>query len=428
LVTICFASALAAAGAQSPAAPAEELEGLWKANRIFTPTARGPLILERQGATYVADMVGQRFKVRMDSGELSFQLPDGQGKFLGKLQGDGNILGHWYPPNSPSGFDRIVPVTLRATGRTRWSGDVIPADDQFTFYLLLRRKSDGTMSAFLRNPQRDVGSLMGVERLVRDGQTVKLIGKRRGQTEERELAFGRYSTEDSVLTLGFPSRGGSYDFRRETDESNFYPRGKKPTRYAYVGAPLVRDDGWSTATLDDVGIDRSTIETIVQKIIDTPMESGHNLQIDGILIARHGKLVLEEYFHGEHRDKFHETRSASKVVTATIAGAAMNAGAPLSVSSPVYQIMNGGVFPAGLEPLKRSYDARASADDELWLLLRRRESQGAGQRSQHVGRIWRAGLLRVHAQASDGNTAWRKSRVLQHQSESGTRSRRSRDG
>jgi len=144
LVTICLASGVATVGAQSPTAPADELEGLWKANRTFTPTAHGPLIIERQGATYVADMVGQRFKVRVDSGELSFQLPDAQGKFLGKLQGDGNILGHWYPPNSPSGFDRIVPVTLRATGRTRWSGDVIPADDQFTFYLLLRRKSGGS--------------------------------------------------------------------------------------------------------------------------------------------------------------------------------------------------------------------------------------------------------------------------------------------
>ncbi len=28
--------------------------------------------------------------------------------------------------------------------------------------------------------------------------------------------------------------------------------------------------------------------------------------VDGVLVARHGKLVLEEYFHGEHRDKLHD--------------------------------------------------------------------------------------------------------------------------
>jgi CubicO group peptidase (beta-lactamase class C family) len=353
-VAVLVACASAAAGAQTPSGSVDELEGLWKAQRIFTPTARGPLVIERRGATYVADMVGKRIDVRVDSGELSFQLSDGQGKFRGKLQGDGDILGHWFPPRSPSGFDRIVPVVLRASSRTRWSGEVTPADDQFSFYLLVRKGPDGSMSAFLRNPQRDIGTLMGVERLVREGATVKLIGKRRGQTQERELAVGTYSGEDSVLTLGFSSRGGSYDFRREGDESNFYPRGKKAARYAYAGAPLARDDGWPTTTLDDVGIDRPAIEAVVQRIIDTPMESGHNLQVDGILVARHGKLVLEEYFHGEHRDKLHETRSAAKSMTATIVGAAMYAGAPLALSTPVYQIMNGGTFPAGLEPRKRS--------------------------------------------------------------------------
>ncbi|HVG11104.1 MAG TPA: hypothetical protein VNM67_25600 [Thermoanaerobaculia bacterium] len=52
--------------------------------------------------------------------------------------------------------------------------------------------------------------------------------------------------------------------------------------------------------------------------------------------------MLEEYFHGEHRDKLHESRSAAKSLTATLVGAAINAGAPLELSTPVYKIMNGG--------------------------------------------------------------------------------------
>jgi CubicO group peptidase (beta-lactamase class C family) len=89
-------------------------------------------------------------------------------------------------------------------------------------------------------------------------------------------------------------------------------------------------------------------------VIDTPMDSIHAPQIHGVLIARHGKLVLEEYFHGEHRDKLHDTRSASKSLTATLVGAAIRAGIPLDVSSPVFRIMNGGTFPAGVEPGKRA--------------------------------------------------------------------------
>jgi CubicO group peptidase (beta-lactamase class C family) len=48
------------------------------------------------------------------------------------------------------------------------------------------------------------------------------------------------------------------------------------------------------------------------------------------------------------------TRSASKSMTAVLAGAVMQAGAPLKLSSPVYQVMNGGSFPADLESQKRA--------------------------------------------------------------------------
>jgi CubicO group peptidase (beta-lactamase class C family) len=89
-------------------------------------------------------------------------------------------------------------------------------------------------------------------------------------------------------------------------------------------------------------------------LIDTPIDSVHSQEVHGVLIARRGKLVLEEYFHGEHREKPHDTRSAAKSLTATLAGAAVRAGVPLDVSSPVYRVMNGGSFPPDLEPRKRA--------------------------------------------------------------------------
>jgi CubicO group peptidase (beta-lactamase class C family) len=72
------------------------------------------------------------------------------------------------------------------------------------------------------------------------------------------------------------------------------------------------------------------------------------------LIARHGKLVLEEYFHGFDRDMLHGTRSAAKSITATVAGAVMASGARLQLTTPVYQVMYGGTFPAGLDPRKKA--------------------------------------------------------------------------
>ena len=335
---------------------ADELAGLWKAKRWFGPFARGTLVIERTGGTYTAEMIGKTIPVRVEKDALSFDLPNGQGSFRGKLQPEGSLLGHWYPPPSSAlmtTFKFASPVRLTPDGPDRWRGEVVPFEDEFTFYLLAQKRSDGTVGALLRNPERDFGTWLGVDRLVREGNVVKLLGKRPGQTEERELAGGTYDAESEVITLQFPQRGGSYDFRREGDESDFYPRGKNPGRYVYSPPPH-RDDGWPTGTLEEADIDRPAIEKLIQKIIDTPMDSADSPQVHGLLIARHGKLVLEEYFHGEHRDKLHETRSAAKSLTATVVGAALQAGAPLALSTPVHKIMNGGAFPPDLDARKRA--------------------------------------------------------------------------
>ena len=360
--TRALAAALIVAIGAAPAAvgaaaiPADTLVGLWKAQRWFGPFARGPLVLERRGPDYVADMAGGRHAVRMDGAELVFDLPNGAGGFRGKLQPGGMILGHWFPPKNSATFTGGVfasPVLLRPDGANRWSGDVVPFEDVFTLFLLVEREPDGSVRAVLRNPDRDFGTWLGVRSLVREGSAVRLIGRRAGQTQDSDAATGTYDPDRDVLTFVFPFRGGSYEFRRDGDASHFYPRGRPPVRYAYQ-PPLARDDGWPTGTLEEARISRAGIERFVQMIVDMPMDSARAPQIHGLLIARHGKLVLEEYFHGEHRDRLHDTRSAAKSLTATIVGAALQAGAPLALSTPVYQLMNGGAFPRDLDPRKRA--------------------------------------------------------------------------
>jgi len=334
-------------------APAEELTGLWKAKRRFGPDARGALTVEKTPSGWTADFLGRILPVRAEGSELSFELDDGEGSFQGRMQ-DGAIKGHWTPPNSVvHGFQYASPVLLEPDGPNRWRGNVEPRHDTFTLFLMLQKRPDGTVGAFLRNPERNIGIFYDVDRLVLDGRKVDLIGKRRGAKEESAFLSGVYDPEREVLSIFFPSRGGTYDFYRDGEHSDFYPRGKNPARYVYR-PPLARDDGWPTGTLDEANIDRAGIEKFIQMLIDRPIESVRTPIVEGILIARHGKLVLEEYFHGEHRDKLHESRSAAKSLAATLVGAAIEAGAPLALSSPVYKVMNGGAFPADLDPQKRA--------------------------------------------------------------------------
>lgn len=337
-------------------ASADELSGLWTAKGRFGPDTAGPLLIESSGGSYTAEMLGRRVPVRIEAGELVFALPSRLGEFRGKREGK-NILGHWFRYGTPvSGADapkpsQLSPVLLKPDGANRWRGQVTPLQDEWTYYLLLSEQPDGTLKAVLRNPEFDHGTRERIERLVRDGNQLKLIGKR--GDKEREVGVGAWDAENQVFTLNFPTRGGTYTFRRDGDDSDFFPRGKNPARYAYVAPPRL-EDGWPVSTPDAENIDSAALERFIQKLVDMPMDSQDALQMHGVLIARHGKVVLEEYFHGEHREKLHMTRSAGKSITATLVGAVMQAGAPLSLSSPVYQVMNGGEFPANLEPMKRA--------------------------------------------------------------------------
>src|SRR5438128_3143292 len=332
-VSLLFALAANAAAQSTP-----DLTGLWSATLRFSPDTRGPLIIYRISEGWRADVAGFTVPVHGDRpATFAFDLPDGKGSFRN---------GHWIQGGT------ATPVTLTPQGVRTWRGTVTPLDNRLTFYLPITRQADGTLRTYLRNPERNAGWFTRVKRIDVNGNDVRLIGPS-GRGPDTTLVQGHY--ENGVITL--PLRGGTYDFTRigsisDTASSPFYPRGNPPARYRYA-APLQLDDAWPVATLEDVGISRPAIEQFVQMLIDMPMDSLNTLQIHSLLIARHGKLVLEEYFHGASRDEPHNLRSASKSWTATLIGAAMHAGVPLRLDTPVYPTMLGTV-PADLDPRKRA--------------------------------------------------------------------------
>ena len=328
---------------------APDLAGLWAAKVRFGPDIRGPLTLLRGGKAWRADIAGFSVPARFDGGEVSFELPDGKGNFRGRLSGSG-ITGHWIGQKSRnSGLPYATPVALEPNGPNRWRGEVVPLDDAWTFYLPVTRRGNGTYAAFLRNPERNLGGFIPVSRIELKENVVTLVGGR-GSQAEATLAEGRY--DEGALRV--PLAGASFDFSRVDHEtwSAFYPRGKTGQRYRYA-APLQLEDSWPVATVEDVGITRAGIEAFVQKLIDMPMDSLSTSQIHSLLIARHGKLVVEEYFHGYHRDMPHDTRSAAKSWVAVLLGAAMHAGVPIRLNTPVYRTMLDSL-PPDLDPRKRA--------------------------------------------------------------------------
>ena len=334
-------------------APDRDLTGLWGAKKWFVPEVRGQLIVSRTQDGLRADVAGRTARVTEKGREIAFELPAGGGAFSGRLESPSVIRGHWVRPPSPLSYGRSAsPVALKAIGPGKWAGAVDPGEEEFSFYIFASRAADGSYAAVLRNPEFDLGNQRGVRRLVREGDVVRLMAAR-GDSPEQTLASGRIDPDATSFSLTFPSRGGTYDFARNDGASLVYPRPRPSAAYRYSPPPSLRD-GWPAATLAAERIDRPAMERLVQSIIDMKMDEADAPEIHALLVARRGRLVLEEYFHGFSRDKLHTLRSAGKSIAGTVIGAAMQAGAPLGLDSRVYEVMNRGQFPAGLEPRKRA--------------------------------------------------------------------------
>jgi CubicO group peptidase (beta-lactamase class C family) len=337
---------------------ARELAGLWEAKRRFGPDIRGTLLIKQAGGVWWAEIAGKTVQARLAGDAITFELPDGKNAFKGSFgTRRGEIVGHWIQQATvENGTPYASPVTLTKFGRDVWRGEVTPLDSTVTFYLRVKAREDGSVGAFLVNLERNLGwQQFRVDHIEREGETVKLVAAGKENEKGRVLIEGRYDAAPEVLSIYLPFRGGTFDFRRvaANETSDFYARGLPTAPYAYA-PPLAFDDGWQTASLEDVGISRDGIQKFIQMIIDTPIDSVRAPEVHAVLIARHGKLVLEEYFHGENREKPHDTRSAAKSWTSTLVGASIRAGIPLDVSTPVYRVMNGGAFPPNLEPRKKA--------------------------------------------------------------------------
>jgi CubicO group peptidase (beta-lactamase class C family) len=329
----------------------QDLSGLWVAKERYGPDVRGPLMIRPQGNGLVAEIAGFTVPVREEGNSFSFALPDGNGSFRGIRSGQ-TVEGHWVQRVTASnGITYTTPVVLRADRRGRWRGQVVPSDEHMTLFMPVTRDTAGRYATYLRNPERNLGVFIGAKRLEPDGNTVRLIGVRRGQKNESLIATGQRDPETGTLSI--PLFGNTFDFERDrAGSSAFYPRGNPAERYHY-SPPVQLDDGWPVSTLEKEGIDQARVEKFVQKLIDMPQDGVGSSQIHSLLIARHGKLVLEEYFHGYDRDTPHDTRSASKSWTNVLIGAAMQAGVPIRLNTPVYQTMLGSV-PADLDPRKKA--------------------------------------------------------------------------
>jgi CubicO group peptidase (beta-lactamase class C family) len=126
------------------------------------------------------------------------------------------------------------------------------------------------------------------------------------------------------------------------------------------GSPSSIDDGWVTASPDSIGMDGEKLCGIAARL------QLRSSQVHSVVVARHGRLVFEQYFGGvdqpwgypEGRVEFtattqHDMRSASKSVTSLLVGIAIDRGLIASAEEHVIRFFpeHQAVKPAGWEAI-----------------------------------------------------------------------------
>jgi CubicO group peptidase (beta-lactamase class C family) len=348
----------------------EELLGLWQGERHFGPPywteTVGTLVLERHDSQWRAEIVGLRVPVEVEGATLAFTLPGDQGRFQGRFEGPGKTIhGQWIQPGGISTFGQrfSTPVHLEPStsgDRQGWHGRVAPLPDRLRIFLQIERGEGETVRAFVRNPENNFGRMVDLAAVRRTGETVEFLGNFvwQKEAEPQVLLEGRYRAEPDLLSIFLEDFGGTYDLHRvgAGDPSDALPRAGVGEPYRYH-PPLGRADGWKTGTLKGAGMAVAPVEALVREIAGTSLTAVDTPYIQALLVARHGRLVVEEYFHGTAAETPHDIRSASKSLTGVLAGAAIHRGL-VSLETPVYATFHGGVVPDGTA--QDSLDPRAA--------------------------------------------------------------------
>lgn len=117
--------------------------------------------------------------------------------------------------------------------------------------------------------------------------------------------------------------------------------------YEYI-TPTERGDGWSVATLSEVGIDEGPIVELTNKILADEYTDIHSM-----LIVRNGKLAYEAYFNGFSANAFHTCFSYTKSFSSTLIGLAIGQNLIPGVNEPIINYFPGkeALFTDGKEAI-----------------------------------------------------------------------------
>lgn len=343
IVTIAIALAGTPLSAQPPE---DELIGLYCHGTVFGPMVHGEIVIRRVEDAWRATFAGLEAKDKT----LDIVFPQGVGRFRGALSEDGRVIdGFWirpavtedprYPAGSSQAF--ATPLVLKLSGRDTWRGEVLPLKDRFKLYLKIFPDDKGMLLGAFRDPyMNDIGGASRF-RVTREGRRVSFsLPNDAGGFDV--VTEGELLQEPARLKLKWRDLDREIELQRLAPEDvpGFFPRPPGEPDYRYR-QPEAIGDGWRTARGRKVGIDEAALARAVRKILGGDPATRTPSLVHSLLVARQGKLVLEEYFFGFDRETPHDLRSAGKTFASVMLGAAMMKGVGISPETTIVDLMAG---------------------------------------------------------------------------------------
>jgi CubicO group peptidase (beta-lactamase class C family) len=356
-VASCLAALALLAAPRRATAEDDPAIGLWAYRTASTPGLHGELTVARKAGTWRAAIAGVEARFELRGDEIHVDFGALQGSFRGRLvelpaRAARVLEGFWIQPAGAS-FDRAdpggtlqgfaTPLVLTPAGRDSWRATVRPLDDRFTLYLRIFRNAEGELVAAFRNPEMNLNGGASLFRVARDGDQLRL--RQTPGPGAPELAIDATLVRGrgpDRLRLVWPELGRTIELARKTPAQapHFFPRPPGAPVYAYR-APPATGDGWRTARAQDAGLDEAALARMIQKLAGADPAARRPALIHSVLVARKGKLVLEEYFFGHDRETLHDLRSAGKTFSSVMLGAAMRTGTPVGPDSKIAELLAG---------------------------------------------------------------------------------------
>lgn len=312
--------------AARPAGCPAELYGAWSGTLDVDRLFRLRLLITRQaGDHYTARLElqgdheegpawtqGDRIRFQATSNDMAFDLRPGGDD--GHLEGFVHLARH------------ISHIRIPPRSDSTWAADwSYPGDGIGTARLDLYIEDEGESTGgyfFFRDPR--LPSLFG-EGVHCEGKDLR--------TRERNLGMSfvgpALPMADALrLVVSGPAGEVPITFRRMADseipdlpDASATPPLPGGRSGDAASAPEATGDGWSTARPSEAGLDPEPIASLVEAIAKGEITATH-----AVLVARHGRLVVEEYFYGFDRETPHDLRSASKTFASTLIGLAVRDG------------------------------------------------------------------------------------------------------